>query len=395
MARVIKEKGELPQEFIDNAVNESLYWYKNNVSEDSLSGGKLNTEQGKRFAYAEQQAMIEALIRAWAYVEAPRIINRFRVIKVENDVCFPIGSNGVYLESRADMILAEDKDYFPYSLKTCKEYTSWMMKSFLHDLQGITESWSTERWFEDRNRLRFHLGKKKIYPNRVTGVRFCFLVKGDRKEGTNADGSPNGVWFTYNPFIRGYKNEQGTKTRYAHSWFFETKKGNKSGRDALGKGWVPFFVWEGYEGGVRQWMADIWDGKIQSDYCSTGEGHREIFYEHVIVPTPIFRQESEIKTTLIEISSQEEEVFDRAKSLESFKDEPDQYLENMARWFPRRRGSCFYPQECDFTPICWGDTAKGGCDLDNAVDSGLYQIRIPHHTREKALLEEKYASKTT
>lgn len=373
---------------VDEAVSKVLKWYRSKVPKASLSGGGLTTDEGRIYSWNEQQALIEACIRVWARVEMPFLSSRYRILHIEKDVSNRLvgvdGEFAVDLETKADLLLQHKASrlIYVYSLKGLKRWDSRNENSYKNDLQGITETWGMEKFIKARNATLVEGDGKVKWSERIAGVYFCILKKGDRKEKEDIDGTPTGIWFTYNPFIRGYRSisARAGGVTYAHSYFYE-KEGNKSGQGTIGKGWEPFNVWEDYKGGIKQWMHDIGKGVIQPGYSS--KGYEQIFKEWVITPEPINRDAVELKATVNELRGSETHWYRR---LELYKQAIAEGVNKdlaLSIYFPRHRTASFFPQECDYTGICYGNTTKNkGVPLEESISSGKFKYREPHHIKE-------------
>ena len=95
--------------------------------------------------------------------------------------------------------------------------------------------------------LKKKLGKK------VSGVRFCILIKGARYK--DVYGEDSELYITHSSLIRGYKFIGPSSISYAHSYKFPNPS-NKSGYGMLGEdGKVLMFgkIW-GLKNGLRCWL---------------------------------------------------------------------------------------------------------------------------------------------
>lgn len=370
---------------VDTAVGLALQQYDEDVGKAGFSGRQMKTDKQQWFTYNEQKALTEGLVRAWAKVELPQIKDRFKVIGVERDI-EPIEiSPDVWFQAKVDMELQElaTGDYYNYSLKTTKQWNEKNEESYKSDLQGCTEIWAMEEDAKRVNRfldeavknvqgyadvlkiapkqlvdIAAYLTKKKV-DKKLSGIRFCYLVKGIWKETTWNEES---LWLTYSPLIRGYKNFSPNEVNYAHSWFYPNSE-NKSGKSILGKGWEPFNVWE--EMGVKEWMEMI--STIQPD-CG------DIIKAQVVTPIEYSRDEEDIRVSMMEIERQEKRISLGLKHTDTGNDVV------MADIFPHNKKHCYFHfgEICEYLELCWMPEIK-----DRPIESGLYQIREPHHNSER------------
>ena len=397
----VKFEGKSLEDLIDTAVSVAIEKY-NTLLKDTGFTGTLEKEQ--EFVKNEQIALTEALVRSWGMKEFPLIIKDYKILEVETELSdywyvdptlqelFGVdGRNTILFQGKADIILEtkdQYKDILIYSLKTIKDFAWYVEKSYKRDLQGITETYLTNRLLAERNiaidnaitnspiflpELSEYLKKKKTNSN-CSGVKFCYLVKGNRKE---SDFEP-GHFITYNPLIRGYKKITGNGIEWAHSWFFPNPE-NKSGKSILGKGWEPFNVWESehWDFSVKKWMMAIERGEIQVNCPDPIKGC-------VVTPVEVRRDSKEIEEDIKILREEEIEYFKKLSNI------PNPSLDTFVGKyiFGKTRRRCDYPTPCDYLPVCYGEDSNGNV-LDNQlvmidpIGSGIYEKRKPHHKGEE------------
>ena len=386
---------------VDTAVGLAIEQYEKDVSDAGFSGKGIQTERQQYFTYCEQKALTEALVRAWAMKEMLNISSRYKVLAVEREVTPIEIIPGVWFQAKVDMELQEiaSGDLFNYSLKTCKTWSERNEASYKNDLQGITETWAVEeesrilrkKWEEMRDHNQVLVDSQQ-YPAKnlqailaylkgnvpkqktLMGIRFCYLVKGQRKKPEYNSTDPNALYITYNPLIRGYKNFSPGGISYAHSWFYPNPE-NKSGKSILGRGWEPFNVWES-DITIKQWIEAISKGEIQPE-CG------DVIGQNVITPPEYFRNEEDIRVGMREVETQEQRILFNLQQVESIKrthgaaEHSELFIDSV---FPHYRKSCefMYGETCSYKPICWQPEVSV-----DPLGSGLYQIRTPHHEMEK------------
>lgn len=405
--------GEVPD--VDTAVGLAVEQYVKDVEGVGFSGKQIKTDKQQWFTFCEQKALTEALIRAWYICELPRIQERYKVLAVERDI-EPIEiAPGVMWQAKCDIELLElaTGDYINYSLKTCSQWTEKMEESYKNDLQGVTEIWSIEedqrlanKHIDDAvasvkayaDKLKFapkqladiaaYLAKKKV-DKKISGIRFCFLVKGRWMVPPIFKDDPEAVKITYSPLIRGYKFIGPNGIAYAHSWNYPNPE-NKSGSSKLGAGWEPFNVWE--QMGIKEWIAML--PTIQKD-CG------DVIKQHVVTPPDVMRYEEEMREAILEIVEQEARIHQTLQYLEvpspcaansCLTSSPSGGLTSqqqsfgctkestMANVFPHNRKHCYFHfgARCEYFELCWQPEVAG-----DPIGSGLYEIRSPHHDSEK------------
>lgn len=361
--------------------------YRELVGEDGLRGLATDNDYQQKYTYAEQVALTEGLIRAWYYVEAPQIISRFRVVEVEKEINIPLTPD-IMFQSRCDSLLqdVQDSSYFAYSLKSAKQWSERQEKSYKRDLQGITEIWSIEedsRYESDRvtniinglenlpcipvdkkEMIISYLSKKiPLDSKRMMGVKFCYLIKGERRRVNKND--PNSLYVTDSPLLRGYKLVTPSSVNYAHSLFFPNPN-NDSGVGRLGKGWERFNAWQ--DMGVDKWIEMLREGDIQEE---AGDPLRK----GIVTPIEYFREEEEIVEGIEEIIEQEMRIFNGLRDIDLA---PSHTRMLMNCVFPHNRHSCYWPTDCEYLDACWKSEVR-----KDPIGSGMYCKRIPHHEMER------------
>jgi hypothetical protein len=391
---------------IEVAVQEAVNQYIKDVEGIGFTGKGLQTDKQQWFTFNEQKALVEALVRAWYIVELPNLVKRFKILAVEREIQPIEIAPGIMFQSRVDAEFQEieTKDYFNYSLKSCKQWGEMMEASYKDDLQGLTEIWAVEsdaarqssainnilnliELFKDcqtyphknLDQISKYLATVKI-DKRISGTRFCYLVKGTRKKPDYFSNDPDALMITYNPLIRGYKRITPSSVEYAHSWFYPNSE-NKSGKSAIGRGWEPFNVWE--EMGVNEWMEMI--PSIQTECEDPIRGQ-------VVTPIEYSRNEGEIEEAMEEIVQQEIKVNSAVRALDGSWNSsilPFNIDTNsptmiskffMDSVFSHNRKHCHYHfgGTCEYYELCWSPEVKA-----DPLASGLYQIREAHHEAER------------
>ncbi len=357
-----------------------------------FSGKGVDSDKQQWFTFNEQKALIEALIRVWAIVELPNIVERYTIISVEREI-EPIEiAPGVWFQAKVDMELKEKSsgDFHNYSLKTMKQWDERSENSYKSDLQGLTEIWAVEQDAARSDKAiqkvlegleildkGFKLPQKNILTmqqylekqkqgKRVSAVRFCILIKGARYKSQYADDTE--LYITYNPLIRGYKNITPGGVAYAHSYKFPNPA-NKSGYGMLGKDWVGFNVWE--EMGVKKWIEILQTGEIQPN-CG------DMLRKFVFSPVEYFRGEGEIEEAIKEIGYQEKGIATAIETLVGASQEQRDIIMNGQFLHIRKHCEFHFGSQCEYKELCWNPTVG-----QDPVGSGLYQIREPHHEAER------------
>lgn len=381
---------------------------------DSIFDHKINNDDEGMVAYSveEHRALIESMIYVWYLSEFQWIKDKYQIVASEKELRNPLVKYSPdsttathWLASRVDALLwhKELQTYTTYSLKTTKQLGWFTDATSNTDLQGYLEMWATNQFLsqlagykektlseaqafgvEHASTIEKYLDKKFPKGNAVADIRFCYLVKGDRRR------KPSEPDTAYpkrdNPLIYGWRkanapvmpkaNKRGQFTEeeielaskvvepwsYAHSFEFSNPD-NPSGVGKLGKGWEKFPVWREYAGGVRKWIDDIQAGINQPEANNPLPAR--------IKSEAITRDDFQMELTLDYVRRAIAEMVRKAE-------------QGSEAFLPNTR-SCSIPVSCDFR-LCCPYSGEGNLELIAnplaTLEPGtppLYQIRVPHH----------------
>lgn len=418
-ARLLLNSRTLPDQEIDHAVSLALTNYVVSVG----NAGYLQPNQlpqQEQFTFNEQQTLIEALIRVWAKVELPIIMEHYTVLDVENEIPYPL-SDDIILGSRADALLQRKngKEITVYSLKTIKRWDAKRERSYRKDTQCVTETEAVKWWLTKRaeyaetvanaiNLQQEYYGKDGVsIPNmdmiylwlqqfrtipQTIGVQFCFLIKGERREGKVDNGyqsqtesnSPGlDTWHSNrSPLLSCFVKFTPGGVELAHTNKV-VKPENKSGYGLLGKGWEEQYVWECEALGSPTERVKNWVTMLPTLQPGLEERLGRILDKSVVRPIEVFVSPDRCKTTLRSISIQETNI---ANALDFM----DQH-HMLEDWFPKNEHSCHWPEHCEFNPICWNEEIYSSSpfhvSLESVLESGFYERRESHYKLESTYRE--------
>ena len=350
---------EYLEQLMDNAVTLAKKAYVRATKQGIL--GKLNAEattydkameaKAEEFTRMDQLALLEALIRLWAIQELPTLLNNFNILACEQDMHTAL-SPEVTFSGRVDAILEskDGKDVFNYNLKTTKYWTEKTDNTFSIDLQSLTETAVVNSNFKSQGK-----------DTRVKGTRFAFLVKGRREKD-----KATGFLRVANPFTQGYKLPTNTGIEYAYWYYYPNPEG---GMSRLGARWVKFDVTE-YVGGIKQWVRDIVNKKLQPELNSAH------FLDKWAIPKEKYPAKEDVKLAIAQIKAIAFEILAKIKYPGS---------DQIPIAWVQNKDCCYWPEDCEYLPICHGRipfSKERIPPVTDPIGSGLYQIRIPHHDEE-------------
>lgn len=398
------------------------------------------------FTAAEQVALVEALVRAFAIQCLPNIIKDYEIVAVEREeilspfhtyqMYLPTVNNNsemitvdVVLMSRVDAILKQRRssDYYLLSLKTTSQVWGGGIdqrqeKSTQHDMQGIVETLVVEERLRSETKeveylqealddyakegklpawaqkgvgsLQKYLAKYSVSNSQVAGVIPVFLIKGRRYKNDWENRKEN-----YSPLIRAWKqagvSDADSSYAWSYKWTGEDGKGH-----TLGKGWKPVYMWE-QPGGVKEWVERLSLSQESSNGIVEPVVQSAAGYclpKQIYVPTlPIDRNSEQIERWKRQTIAAEEDrikkllittkrVTDLGQEEVEFTDELVQILDVS---FPQNLRGCHYPGDCKFVPICHGTEERGKVTKPIGAEGG-YWWRKPHHEVELKAHEERF-----
>jgi hypothetical protein len=385
---------------VEDAVGESREKYLQAVKDRQL---EINLTEQQEYVIAEQIALTEAHIRLAHLRIIPRLLEKYGLIASEKELLNPLTPE-ITLMSRPDGILYDRGQHGVYTLswKTAADPDDRTLEDAQHDDQGLSESWSVERWLAA---LFDYPGAPLNPPPTVDGVVMIWLHKGRRYESPKG----SGVYISSSPLIRGYRKYRANGSpRFAWSWDYlqesaypckncdgsgevpaETKKGTGKCSECKGKGWTEpgphvlgntwqkFDVWE-IPDGVKHWVEALHVGLIQPEAGNC----LEMQYSW---PAPYYRQPGDIEDWVKEVRHQETRI---AGAIADIRYYEQYYRENAAyppvmlrsildETFPHNRRACSYPKRCPAYDICW----RSPVAKEEPIGNG-YRWREPHHQAE-------------
>jgi hypothetical protein len=362
-----------------------------------------NLEPGEDASYVvwEQAALIEALIRAYAYSVLPKVSERFYVIEVEKEeqeVIHTTSRHSLVWQTRHDALLMEKDtwDLYVMSEKTTKEWDKRKEDSALVDMQGMSESFTVERRLEEWYKAL--LGVKATTPGEIDwssiaellnipdwfikrfnagfqpmiqGVRMQYALKGRRTQYPEGSGR-----YTYsNPLIRPWRKSEdlGGSRGMQYATRFETDNGS-GGKSRLGRGWTRVNIWEDGQMGVKEWIELLAN---ETTFPSTPPGFA--LENQFVLPEEYFRNPDDIARWKRQIAYQEGVKIPQALDLIRCAGTWEERELLLDQHFPMFTRACHYPSRCQFKEVCHGAKAY----LVDPVASGLFRVRTPNHVPER------------
>jgi hypothetical protein len=401
------------------------------AGEDPALADMLVASKGRFDAYlvAEQTALVEALVRAYARRRLRPLLEQYEVLEVEREGQWTLWDGkgeddmgkyqknySLWFMSRPDALLLDrqSRHLFILSFKTTGGWDVRKARDIEHDMQGLSEGIEVERrlaewWHEARDTIRLPgpWAKEKgmsmemwnyltdcTAPPRILGIRYEFLLKGDRRSDKELQQEIGlDVRAQRSHLIRGYLNKGMTAGDAQWNWSFQyLKEGGEASR-LYAKNWPSAPVWEHMT--IKEWIdkldataelvvadADASGMSVQqagwsSPAQATGTTATHPLDDAFIPPIIVYRSEDDLRDLVEQMEASEVRIADGAAAVNAASDDGEKrHLLNVH--FPMSRHSCEYPSQCPFAKVCFGSEEL----RRDPMASGMFVPREPNHPQE-------------
>ena len=407
--------------------------------------GKFN-----RYLVQEQTSLVEALVRAYARRRLRPLLEQYEVLEVEREGSWllhedvhgePVEESHetynpetgltsspimkwvvdreLYFMSRPDALLLDrqSRHLFILSFKTTGGWDVRKARDIEHDMQGLSEGIEIERrlgewhsrivneippWTKPGQdpklpgctQAMFDYLRDLPAPPRILGIRYEFLLKGDRRSDKELQQEIGlDVRAQRSHLIRGYLNKGMTAGDAQWNWSFQyLKEGGEASR-LYAKNWPSAPVWEHMT--IKEWIdkldataelvvadADASGMSVQqagwsSPAQATGTTATHPLDDAFIPPIIVYRSEDDLRDLVEQMEASEVRIAEGAAAVNAASDDGEKrHLLNIH--FPMSRHSCEYPSQCPFTKICFGSEEL----RRDPMGSGLFVPRAPNHPQE-------------
>jgi hypothetical protein len=400
----------------------------------ALWGTSVPSSDMDEYLYAEQSALVEAMVRAYARRRLRPLLEQFEVLEVEREGEWELSPQysmdsgpAIWFMSRPDALLRERESNQLYllSYKTAASWDIRKAKDAEHDMQGMSEGIEIERrlaeWWNKLHDWKEKYPDTPLYlptadaskamskylwsldsPPRILAVRMEFMLKGERWKdkdltlqfGVEMRSQKSHLIRFYEAVSTPAKGSAGfTIGSRCWSWDFIREDGRDS--NLAWQNWRPRAAWE-IPGGVKQWIDKLDDAAptMSGEDSTMGLEPRLLGYkcdaqavgvtrEHpldsiFIPPIHVYRNEDELRDMVEQMEAQERRVAEGVAAIHAAGDDAGDIRHELNVHFPQTRRACSYPTQCQFVPICYG-----GEDIRrDPLASGLYTIRNINHPQE-------------
>jgi len=413
------------------------------MSPEDAGLGDLNERVGKarsefdQFLYAEQVALVEALVRAYSRRRLRPLLEQFEVLEVEREGSWLLStvtpdnyveayeetSGGdpyeLWFMSRPDALLLEraTRQLYILSFKTAASWDIRKERDAQHDMQGLSEGVEVERrlgeWWDvlhsldqEKHEVRRgvpdqfrHIAKADATdsliaylrslpaPPRIHAIRYEYMLKGSRRHDKDLSARLGLDCHTQSsPLVRAYYSAGMAQGDEAWNWSYDYLKDTGETGRLYWKAWRPAFVWEHMP--VREWIDRLddthetvgeegqargWSGRAQATGFTTEHPLDSVF----LPPVVIYRNEDDLRDWMDQTEHQERTVAEGVAAVRACGDEGER-RHALNIHFPMYRNSCEYPSTCAFVRLCYG-----GEDIRrDPLGSGQFVVRTPNHPVE-------------
>jgi hypothetical protein len=407
---------------LDGAVKVAISDYEAKCSGRGLD---IDLLESQSFVFAEQKALVEALVRMAGMRVVPRLLEMYEVLEVETMDRRPLwrdewDGSGETMEiiwrSIPDALLRsrDDGQLYLLSWKTCSQLPK--DSDARVDVQGVSEAWGIggrleARWLELQasmttqetsltalDRVLLQLPTEP----QIRGVQMAYLVKGQRREaGKDAtqhvlEGAAGKVYKTASPLIYGYQDKSfPPKLAHATMWqcssphpmrksqWYPSGECPGDGRNhKRGDEWQSFPVWETL--GVKDWLEMLDRGEVTPEAG-------DILDAQWALPVPMYRTQDQLERWFRQAQTVEKRIASDLGMLREFEgalaenpddlDLLDTFLERLDRsvFGPMSTDQCehWFGRRCPMVPVCHGTQDA----VVDPVGTGLFQIKTQYVER--------------
>lgn len=359
------------------------------------------------YTRAEQRALLEGMIRAYARRRLKPLLAEYEVLEVEQEgewkladlqskdydyLHRPENRLELWFASRADALLLhrETQSLHLLSYKTTGGVDLRKLADIQHDDQGLSEGIEVERrlrkWWENRYNFRndSRLGDWLISlsaPPRIDAIRYEFLLKGERwKDKQLSQQVGFDVRSQKSPLVKAYIYSGKDPTLFGEMcWSWDYEKPDGSGTGSLNwQNWKSNPVWQTMD--TKAWidLLDKGDGQAVGD---AGDALEQQFYP----PQIVYRGEDDLRDWVEEVEAQEVDVARKVEAIALINEGNPGLRGALNVLFPKNRSGCEYPGRC-----AYADKDHGPCygpaharSVEAMLESGKYVRREPNHPSEK------------
>lgn len=310
----------------------------------------------------------------------------------------------MWFMSRLDALLLERSTNSLYlqSYKTAGQWDRRKAQEAEIDMQGLSEAVDVElrlgeAWElvqDDKNDGESHPHRIKRIPElveprvakwlltlpnppRILGVRYEYLLKGQRRQ-DDKDAQLPGRYVFDSPLIRSYSQDGITSDdrRWAHSYSYYNLAGQNKKLDY--RSWKKKPVWRHMP--VSVWIDRLDAGLVQPEAYDKDGRSIDVLGEQFVAPIHVYRNEDDMRDMLEQLEAEEVQVARDVAAVHAVEHDPVALRSELNKRFAQNRSTCVWPGKCSFFQICYG---SADMRRDPEHMSELYQIRsVANHPAE-------------
>lgn len=407
--RINHPSGDFDETCVDEAVKVALELFDNEINQPNCNIGIRKTED-LGYVIIESRNLVEALIRAYSLVRLPLFLEEYEILEIEKEDTLDFGNDIIFL-AKADGLLRRKSDnkLAVLSIKTISEFIDEghptktpTIQSISIDMQGNSEAYVIKKrlnyWYKYLNSssddddykyretdLIVNFGCNSEVANYLKSciteridinlIQYEHLVKGEMSESPYGSGN----YRRNTPLLHPYYLDMGFNLR--SGVIDKNQFAITFGKGRPPKGWEKVDIWKYVS--IKEWIWMLAGGEIQPELG-------QILHKFIRASDVIYRSDEEqrewFESTeyLVRYMKVTKSLYE--ESIEYAKGDTSRELTALYRLYPKDTQRClkYYGQDCIFYSIC-----HQGIDAQEALNDNLYQIRVPHHDKEREKFKEK------
>lgn len=406
----------------------------------SITTPKQNAIDTQTYLRDELAALIEGMLRAYARRRLRPLLEQFEILEVEREGSWKLGEieeeyevpfqgaagqagireiytkhRELWWASRHDGLLRERTTGYLYvlSYKTTGSWDRRKEQDAMTDQQGLSEAVDIDNRLGEAWRLLHTVNPSHINqitgkpledlgelvnervsewlitlpePPCILGVRYEYLLKGQRREDKDASGPGTGTPVRYvqdTPLIRAYKTDGitlGDRRWATHYNFYDS---SRKSRRLDYRTWKKSPVWQTMS--IAQWIDMLDAGEVQPEAHDINGMPLDTLADQFIDPVHVFRNDDDMRDWLEQTEATEVEIAERVTLVEEAREQgEDAYRSALNRYFPQARRACSYPSLCPMHKICYGNAEI----RRDPEATEFYVARQPNHPIEATSWKE-------
>lgn len=214
-------------------------------------------------------------------------------------------------------------------------------------------------------------------PPRILGVRYEYLLKGQRRQ-DDKDAQLPGRYVFDSPLIRAYSLDGITADdrRWGHSYSYWNLAGQNKKLDY--RSWKKKPTWKFMP--IATWIDRLDAGLVQPEAYDKDGRPIDVLADQFVAPIHVYRNEDDMRDMLEQLEAEEVQVARDVAAVHAVEHDEMRLRSELNKRFPQNRSACVWPGKCSMFQICYG---SADMRRNPEINSELYQIRsVANHPVE-------------